>query len=106
LHASLLNLTVKDIGTVRLVERHPVIGVTCGSPNKYAGSSEFSYAQLLSALFSSGVARILHIGEMPASQKDQICADIVASGQDPSRVVFLPNTLSLAAKMIEIAPDF
>jgi hypothetical protein len=43
---------------------------------------------------------------MPASQKDQICADIVASGQDVSRVVFLPNTPSLAKKLVEISPDF
>jgi hypothetical protein len=106
LHASLLNLTVKDVGTVRLIERHPIIGVTCGSPHKYAGSSEFSYAQLLAALFSSGVARIVHIGDMPASQKDQIYADIVASGQDASRVVFLPSTPSLATKLVELSPDF
>jgi hypothetical protein len=106
LHASLLNLTVKDIGTVQLVERHPIIGVTCGSSHKYEGSSEFSYAQLLAALFSGGVDRVLHIGDMPASQKDQICADIVASGQDASRVVFLPNTPSLATKLLEISPDF
>src|ERR1700730_13334886 len=100
LNASLLNLTVKDIGTVRLIERHPIIGVTCGSSYKYAGSNEFSYAQLLAALFSSGVIRVLHIGDMPASQKDQICADIAASGQDASRVVFLPNTPSLATKLV------
>jgi hypothetical protein len=106
LHASLLNLTVKDTGTVQLVERHPIIGATCGSPHKYAGSSEFSYAQLLATLFSSGVARVLHIGDMPDSQKDQICADIVASGQDASQVVFLPNTPSLATKLLEISPDF
>jgi hypothetical protein len=106
LHASLLNLTVKDIGTVQLVERHPIIGVTCGSPHKYAGSSEFSYAQLLAALLSGGVDRVLHIGDMPASQKDQICADIVASGQDAARVVFLGDSPSLAAKLVEISPDF
>lgn len=106
LRASLLNLTVKDIGTVQLIERRPMIGVTCGSGHKYAGSREFSYAQLLAALFSCGVARILHIGDMPASQKDKICADIVASGQDASRVVFLPNTPSLATKLVELSPDF
>lgn len=106
LQASLLNLTVKDIGTVQLVERHPLTGVTCGSPHKYAGSSQFSYAQLLAALFASGVNQILHIGDMPASQKDQICADIVANGQDARRIVFLPNTPSLAAKLVEISPDF
>jgi hypothetical protein len=106
LHATLLNLTVKDVGVVRLVERHPMIGVTCGSSHKYEGSSEFSYAQLLAALFSSGVGRILHIGDMPASQKNQICANLVASGQDASRVVFLPNTPSLAGKLVELSPDF
>jgi len=106
LRAALLNLTAKDIGTVQLVERHPIIGVTCGSPHKYAGPSEFSYAQLLSAMFSSGVARVLHVGDMPSSQMDQICADITANGQDPSRVVFLPNTPSLATKLVEISPDF
>lgn len=106
LGASLLNLTVRDIGTVHVRERRPIFGVTCGSPHKYAGRGEFSYAQLLAALFSSGVARVLHIGDMPASQKDQICADIVASGQDASRVLFLPNTLSLATKLVELSPDF
>jgi len=106
LHASLLNLTAKDVGTVRLVERHPMIGVTCGSPHKYAGSSEFSYAQLLAALFSGGVARVFHIGDMPASQKGQICADIEACGQDASRVTFLPNTPSLASELVELSPDF
>ncbi|SRR6266851_4216743 len=106
LHPSLLNLTVKDVGTVQLVERHAIIGVTCGSPHKYAGSSDFSYAQLLAALLSGGVDRVLHIGEMPASQKDQICTDIVATGQDASRVVFLGDTPSLAAKLLEISPDF
>lgn len=106
LQASLLNLTAKDIGTVQLVERYPIIGVTRGSPHKYAGSSEFSYAQLLATLFSNGVARVFHIGDMPASQKAQICADIAASGQDASRVVFLPNTPSLAMKLVEISPDF
>ena len=43
---------------------------------------------------------------MPASQKDQIRTDIAARGQDAGRIVFLPNTPSLAAKLIEISPDF
>jgi hypothetical protein len=106
LRAALLNLTVKDIGTVQLMERHPIIGVTCGSSHKYVGSSEFSYAQLLAALLSGGVDRILHIGDMPPSQKDQICAYIAAGGQDASRVVFLGDSPSLAAKLVEISPDF
>ena len=97
-HASLLNLTVKDIGTARLIERDRMIGVTCGTPHKYAGSREFSYAQVLAALFASGVDRVVHIGDMPSSQKDQICADIVASGQNASRIIFLPDTPSLATK--------
>ncbi len=102
----MLNLTVKDVGTVQLTDRHPIIGATCGSPHKYEGSNEFSYAQLLTALFSNGMARIFHIGEMPTLQKDQICADIAASGQDASRVVFLPNTPSLGRKLLELSPDF
>ncbi|MGB6484632.1 MAG: hypothetical protein WBE86_14190 [Candidatus Acidiferrales bacterium] len=106
LHASMLNLTVKDTGTVQLVQRHPIIGVTCGSPQKYAGSSEFSYAQLLAALFSAGVHQILHIGDMPEEQKNQIRAGIAASGQEAHRVIFLPNTPSLAAKLVETSPDF
>lgn len=106
LRASLLNLTVKDRGTAKLVEQPSVVGVTCGSAYKYAGSSEFSYAQLLAALFSGGVDRLLHIGDMPASQKNQIRADIAAGGQDPRRVHFLPDTPSLAAKLIEISPHF
>jgi hypothetical protein len=106
LHASLLNLTVKDIGTVQLAERRPLIGVTCGSPHKYAGVIEFSYAELLTALFSAGVARIFHIPDLPVWQKNQICADIVAKGQDHNRLVFLSNTPSLARKLVEISPDF
>lgn len=106
LHASLLNLTVKDMGTVQLAERHPVIGATCGAPHKYSGSTEFSYAELLAALFANGVGQILHIGDIPAAQKDQIRSDIVANGQDASRVIFLPDTPSLAAKLVEISPDF
>jgi hypothetical protein len=106
LHASLLNLTVNDIGTVRLAERRPLIGVTCGSPHKYAGVIEFSYAELLTALFSAGVARIFHIPDVPVWQKNQICADIVAKGHDQNRLVFLSNTPSLATKLLEICPDF
>jgi hypothetical protein len=106
LHASLLSLTAKDIGTVQLVDCRPIIGVTCGSPYKYAGSIEFSYAQLVAGLFSIGIARLFHIGGMLDSQKDQIRADIVASGQDSNRLIFLPNTPSLAAKLLEISPDF
>jgi hypothetical protein len=106
LHASLLSLTARDIGTVQLADRHPVIGVTCGSHYKYSGSIEFSYAQLVAALFSIGVARLFHVGDMPDSQKDQIDADIVANGQDPNRLVLLPNVSSLAAKLLEISPDF
>ena len=106
LGASLLNLTVRDIGTVHVRERRPIFGVTCGSPHKYAGRGEFSYAELLAALFSSGVARMLHIGEMSESQKDRICADIRANGQDATRAVFLPNTPSLAKKLVELGPDF
>jgi hypothetical protein len=103
--ASLLNLTVKDIGTVQLVDRHPLIGATCGAPYKYAGSTEFSYAQLLAVLFSAGVGQILHIGEMPEVQKNQIRTEITTNGQDARRVIFLPNTPSLAAKLLEISPD-
>jgi len=106
LQPSFVNLTAKDIGAVQSVERHPIIGVTCGSPHKYAGSNQFTYAQLLAALFANGVGQILHIGYMPESQKDEIRADIAASGQDPSRIIFLPNTPSLAVKLQEISPDF
>ncbi|MGO9577742.1 MAG: glycosyltransferase [Terriglobales bacterium] len=104
--ASLLNLTVKDIGTLKVTERPSAIGATCGSPHKYLGSSEFSYAQLLEALFSSGINRVFHIGDMPASQKDQIRAEIAASGQDAGRIVFLPNTPALTVKLLELSPDF
>ncbi len=106
LHASLLNLTAKDIGTVQISDRHPVIGVTCGSPYKYSGSIEFSYAQLVAALFSAGVARMFHVGDMPDSQRNQIYTDTVANGQDPNRLVFLANVSSLAAKLLEVSPDF
>lgn len=106
LQASLLNLTSDDIGTVSMVERQPIFGVTCGSYQKYEGSIEFTYAHLLAALFSAGVDRILHIGDMPSPQKDQIRADIGACGQDGGRMLFLPNTSSLAAKLKEISPDF
>ena len=106
LHPSMLNLTVKDIGSVEIVERNSIIGVTSGSAHKYTGVVEFSYAQLLARLFSSGVARVFHIGDMSASQKDQISADIATTGQDPSKIVFLGSAPSVAAKMIELAPDF
>jgi glycosyltransferase involved in cell wall biosynthesis len=106
LQASLLNLTAKDVGTVQLVDRQSIIGVTCGSSHKYLGSSEYSYGYLLAALFSAGVNRVLHIGDMDAWQKDQIRADIFERGQDAGRVLFLPDTPSLAAKLIEISPDF
>lgn len=106
LRASMLNLTVRDIGTAKFAHRAEVIGVTCGSPHKYEGATEFSYAQLLAALFASGVDRILHIGQMPEEQKAQIRGEVTANSQDPERIVFLPNTPSLAAKLIEISPDF
>lgn len=106
LKASLLNLCVADMGTVKAVERDPIIGVTCGSPHKYAGSSEYSYAQLLAALFSGGVDQVFHIGDMPDTQKDEIRTSVAASGQDPSRILLLPNTPSLAEKLVEISPDF
>lgn len=106
LHPSLLNLTARDIGTVQLANRHDVIGVTCGSPYKYSGSIEFSYAQLVAALFSAGVARLFHVGDMSDSQRNQIYGDLVANGQDPNRLVLLPNVSSLAAKLLEISPDF
>jgi len=106
LHASMLNLTVKDTGTVELSRRSFIIGATCGSPHKYAGSSEFSYAQLLAGLFAAGVDQILHIGDMPEEQKNQIRSEITTNGQDAGRAIFLPNTPSLAAKLIEISPDF
>lgn len=106
LRASLLNLTIADNGTVRLVERDRLIGVTCGTPHKYAGFREFSYPQVVAALLSSGVDRVFHIGDMPAWQKDQICEVIAASGQNARQMVFLPNTKSLTAKLLEIAPDF
>lgn len=104
--ASLLNLTVKDVGTVRFVDRDSTIGVTCGAPHKYTGSNEFSYAELLAALFAAGVDQILHIGDMPEEQKDLIRTEIVANGQNPGRIVFLPNTTSLTEKLLEISPDF
>ncbi|MGB6877087.1 MAG: hypothetical protein WBD87_13750 [Candidatus Acidiferrales bacterium] len=106
LHTSMLNLTAKGTGTVKLVERHPIIGATCGAPYKYAGSTEFTYGQLLAALFSAGVGRILHIGDMPDEQKNQIRTEITVNGQDASRMTFLPNTPSLTAKLLEVAPDF
>jgi hypothetical protein len=106
LAASLINLTAADVGTVQLGEHRPIIGATCGSPHKYEGSSDFSYAELLAALFDSGVGQILHIGEVPARQKDQIRAEIAANGQESSRLIFLPNTPSLAVKLIEVCPDF
>lgn len=106
LHASLLGLTAQDIGTVQISDRRPVVGVTCGSPYKYSGSIEFSYAELVAALFSIGVARLFHVGDMPDSQRNQICTYIMANGQDPNRLVFLPNVSSLAAKLLEISPDF
>lgn len=106
LHASMLNLTVKDLGTVQPVERRPILGATCGSPHKYAGSTEFSYAELLSALFAAGVDQLLHIGEMPEEQKNRVRSEITANGQDASRVVFLPNTPFLTAKLLETCPDF
>src|ERR1700678_840838 len=106
LRPSLLNLMAKDVGTVQFVDRQSIIGVTCGSSHKYAGASEFSYGHLLAALFSAGVNRVLHIGEMAAWQKDEIRADIFERGQDAGRVLFLPDTPSLAAKLIEISPDF
>lgn len=106
LHASLINLTAEDIGTVKASGRRDVVGVTCGSPHKYVGSSKFSYAELLTALLSAGVNQVFHIGDMPEQQKVLIGAEIMAGGQDARRVVFLPNTPSLAAKLIEISPDF
>jgi hypothetical protein len=106
LRATMLNLTVKDSGTVQSADRRPMIGATCGGHYKYAGSTEFSYAQLLAALFSAGVGQIFHIGNLPDERKNQIRAEIAANGQDAQRVVFLPNTPSLAAKLIEISPDF
>lgn len=106
LHASMLNLTAKDIGTVELPRRSPMVGATCGSPHKYAGSSEFTYARLLATLFSDGVGQVFHIGDMPEEQKNQIRFEITTNGQDASRAIFLPNTPSLAAKLIEISPDF
>ena len=109
-HANLrplmLNLTVQDAGTVRITNRQPMIGLTCGSAHKYAGSVDFSYAQLLANLFSSGVGQVFHVGEMADSQKSQICAEIAAFGQNPSKLIFLDETPSLALKMIEVAPDF
>jgi hypothetical protein len=102
----LVNLTVRDCGTVRLVERHPIVGVTSGREGKYQGASEFSYGQLLAALFSAGVGRIFHIGDLPKWQRDEICAEVAANGQDASCVSFLPNVPSLSAKLIEISPDF
>jgi hypothetical protein len=102
----LVNLTVRDCGTVRLVERHPIVGVTSGREGKYKGASEFSYGQLLAALFSAGVGRIFHIGDLPKWQRDEICAEVAANGQDASCVTFLPNVPSLSAKLIEISPDF
>lgn len=104
--ASLVNLTAKDIGTVKVTERQSMVGVTCGGPEKYLGRSEFSYGQLLGVLFSTGVDRIFHIGDLPLWQKEQICADIVASGQDAGRVSFLPVVPCLATKLVELSPDF
>lgn len=106
LQALMLNLTVKEHGRVEPTHREAMVGATCGSPHKYAGSSEFSYAQLLAALFSAGVGEIFHIGDMPQEQKNQIRAEIAANAQDGGRVVFLPNTPSLAAKLIELSPNF
>lgn len=106
LRASLLNLCAADSSAVKTIDRDSIIGATCGSPHKYAGSSEYSYAQLLAALFSGGVVQIVHIGEMPSAQKDEIRAEIAARGQDPGRVDFLPDTPSLPAKLKEISPDF
>ena len=71
-----------------------------------SGTIEFSYAELVAGLFSSGVARIFHVADMTASQKDQICADIVANGQDSNRLVFLSSAPSLAMKLIEMSPTF
>jgi len=106
LRALLLNLTVKDMGAVELPRQHLMVGATCGSPGKYLGSSEFSYAQLLVALFAAGVGQILHIGDMPEEQKNQIRSEITTNGQHASRVIFLPNTPFLAGKLLEISPDF
>jgi hypothetical protein len=106
LNASLLNLTVQDKGTVPLVGRRRMIGVTCGRAAKYEGASEFSYAELIAALFAAGVDKMFHIGDMPLTQKDRIFADIAATGQDPQRLIFLPNTPSLASKLIEVSPNF
>lgn len=102
----MLNLMVRNGGLVRTAGRVGATGATCGSPHKYSGSTEFSYAQLLAALFSAGVGQIFHIGDMPEEQKNQICSEVMANGQDAERIIFLPNVPSLTAKLLEISPDF
>lgn len=106
LRASLLNLTVRDVGLVNPTGSDGLAAATCGSAHKYEGVQDFSYAGLLGNLLAGGVTRFVHIGDMPARQMDQIRAEIQARGQDSSRVTFLPNTPSLADKLKEVAPDF
>jgi len=101
-----LNLTVKDCGVVHAPQRDTLIGATCGAPYKYSGVSLFSYAALLAALFAAGVEKIFHIGTMPQEQMAQVRSDLAKAGQDAQRIIFMPNTPSLAPALKKVAPDF
>lgn len=106
LNASMVGLTVRDAGTVRPTENRSITGATCGSPHKYDGSIGFSYGQLLAALFSVGVGKMFHVGDMSEEQKNETRAEVTANGQDAERIIFLPNVPSLTEKLLEISPDF
>jgi hypothetical protein len=101
-----LGLCVEDKGVIQSSDSHALIGATCGSPHKYEGRCEFSYAELLASLFAGGVTKMFHIGDMPETQKEQIKIDIRNLGQDAEPLIFLPNTPSLTASLKELAPTF
>jgi hypothetical protein len=101
-----LGLSVEDRGVVEFSARKSLVGVTCGGPHKYAGRNEFSYAELLAALFANGIENIIHIGAMSPEQMNQIQKEIDALGQDAGRVIFQGNTPSLTDSLQEIMPGF
>ncbi len=100
-----LGLCAEDKGIIDL-RMAPLIGATCGTYNKYQGRREFNYAELLAALFASNVTKMFHIGDVPEEQKQKIKDEIDALGQNAERLIFLPNTPSLAVLLKELTPSF
>ncbi|WP_130470757.1 hypothetical protein [Candidatus Magnetaquicoccus inordinatus] len=103
-----IRLTAEDHGAALLpAAAEALTCVTCaGDPSKYVGVVEFSYPQLLAALFKAGVSLCYHVGPLPEHVRDSFKNKIAALGEDPDKFQAVGPVASLNELLHRLKPDF